>query len=284
VQAADVRLRTTLGDIEIDLLEEEAPVTVANFLKYISDGDFDNVFFHRSVDNFIIQSGGFTFVDGEVDPVPADPPIVNEFGISNTRGTLAMAKLSGDPDSATSGWFINLADNSGNLDNQNGGFTVFARVVGNGMAVADQIGALDRWQFNSPFGELPLIDYPGSGDVTAEHFVFVSLAADSAGDGLSDDENPFPDDPSNLDTDGAGTPDNLDSDDDGDGIPDTVELDAGLDPLDASDAAGDLDGDNHSNLQEYLDGTDMTDPRSNMTTTLVIIKLLLGGSSVEEDE
>lgn len=156
--------------------------------------------------------------------------------------------------------------------------------MGNGMAVADQIGALDRWQFNSPFGELPLIDYPGSGDVTAEHFVFVSLAADSDGDGLYDDEDPFPDDPSNLDTDGDGTPDNLDSDDDGDGIPDTVELDAGLDPLDASDAAGDLDGDNHSNLQEYLDGTDMTDPRSNMTTTLVIIKLLLGGSSVEEDE
>ena len=159
VQAADLRLRTTLGDIEIDLLEDEAPVTVANFLKYVSDGDFENVFFHRSDPGFIIQSGGFTFVDGNIGNVPADPPIVNEFGISNTRGTLAMAKLGGDPNSATSGWFINLGDNSGNLDNQNGGFTVFARVVGNGMTVADEIAALPIWNtqaaFGGAFGELP---------------------------------------------------------------------------------------------------------------------------------
>ena len=138
-----------------------------------------------------------------------------------------------------------------------------------------------------PSANFPLIDYPGSGPVTTEHFVIVSISADSDGDGLYDDEDPFPDDPSNNpdpDTDGDGIPDGDDTDDDGDGIPDDVETEAGLDPLDPSDAAGDLDGDNHSNLQEFLDGTDMTDPRSNATMRLIIIKMLMGGNTVEEEE
>ena len=132
-------MRTTLGDIEIELLDEEAPNTVANFLNYVNDGDYQNSFVHRSAPGFVIQGGGFTFVDAPPVRIPVDDPVVNEFdpNRSNVRGTLAMAKVGDDPDSATSQWFINLADNSTNLDVQNGGFTVFARVRGDGMAVAD---------------------------------------------------------------------------------------------------------------------------------------------------
>lgn len=260
-QAADIRLRTPLGDLELDLLEQEAPNTVANFLSYVRDGDFENVFFHRSVPGFIIQSGGYTFTDGTAVPVPADPPVVNEFGRSNTRGTVAMAKVGGDPNSATSGWFINLADNSENLDNQNGGFTVFAVVVGNGMAVADQIAALPVWDAGSPFNEIPLIGYQ-SGSITAQQIVFVSVAEDFDGDGTYDDE---------------------DTDDDNDGLPDDVEIAAGLDPLDPTDAGEDLDGDGYSNLREFQDGTDMTDPASNFTTRIVILKTILGGSSILDE-
>lgn len=89
--------------------------------------------------------------------------VENEFKVSNTRGTVAMAKLSGDPDSATSQWFINLADNSSNLDNQNGGFTVFAKVIGDGMAVADAIAQLQIVNAGSAFTDLPVIDFTSGG-------------------------------------------------------------------------------------------------------------------------
>ncbi len=159
--AKNVLIDTPLGTIEIELLEADAPQTVANFLNYIQSGRYENTFMHRSVPGFIIQGGGFTFVNGTAPGVESFPAVVNEFKVSNTRGTLAMAKLGGSPDSATSQWFINLADNSGNLDNQNGGFTVFARVVGDGMAVADAISNLPRVNAGGAFGDLPVINFSG---------------------------------------------------------------------------------------------------------------------------
>ena len=92
--ATNVVFHTSLGDIEVELFDEEAPLTVANFLKYVNDGDYTGTFMHRSVRNFIIQGGAFTFPDGAVAVIPTDPPVANEPGISNLRGTIAMAKTS----------------------------------------------------------------------------------------------------------------------------------------------------------------------------------------------
>jgi peptidyl-prolyl cis-trans isomerase A (cyclophilin A) len=154
--AKNVVIATPLGDIEIELLEDAAPKTVANFLRYVETDRYNFSFIHRSAHNpdgsaFILQGGGYKFVAGGPLNIPEYPAVENEFNVSNTRGTLAMAKLGGNPDSATSEWFINLADNSSNLDNQNGGFTVFARVVGNGMAVADAISQLATVNGGGPY-------------------------------------------------------------------------------------------------------------------------------------
>ena len=176
--ASNVIVETPLGNIEIELFDDIAPGTVENFLNYVDDGDYEGTFVHRSVPGFVIQGGGFTFEDGAVPPIPTDPPIENEFQLSNIRGTIAMAKRGGDPDSATSQWFINLADNSGNLDGddgQGGGFfTVFGQVIGNGMAVADAIAALPRINAGGAFTQLPVIDF-STQFLQAENFVYSNV-------------------------------------------------------------------------------------------------------------
>ena len=158
VMADTVLIETPLGDIEIELLTEDAPNTVANFLRYIESGRYTKSFLHRSVPGFVLQGGGFTFDGINSNFIFSFEPIENEFKVSNTRGTVAMAKIANSPDSATSQWFINLSDNSENLDNSNGGYTVFARVIGNGMQVADAIGQLAIMPFPK-HPELPVIDY-----------------------------------------------------------------------------------------------------------------------------
>jgi cyclophilin family peptidyl-prolyl cis-trans isomerase len=173
--AKNVLISTSLGDIEIELLEDDAPQTVANFLNYIDNNLYDSTFVHRSVPDFVVQGGGFTFIDGQALAVESFPTIENEFKISNTRGTVAMAKLGGDPDSATSQWFINVTDNADSLDDNNGGFTVFARVVGDGMDIVDAINALPRVNANGagggPFGELPVIDLESNTPILEENLV-----------------------------------------------------------------------------------------------------------------
>lgn len=150
-----VVIETDLGHIPIELLASDAPRTVENFLSYVNDQSYDNSIIHRSIPGFVIQGGGFT-AGLPVVEIPSKAPVINEFKVSNTRGTIAMAKLGGDPNSATNEWFINLDDNSQNLDEQNGGFTVFARVIGNGMAIADQIASLPRYNFGGAFTDTPL--------------------------------------------------------------------------------------------------------------------------------
>jgi cyclophilin family peptidyl-prolyl cis-trans isomerase len=161
---------TTLGTFDIQLYDDQAPKTVANFLRYAGRGDYTaNGFIHRSAPGFVIQGGGYAFfIDLSGNPfffhIPQDPPVQNEFSPSrsNVRGTIAMAKLGGKPDSATSEWFFNLADNSANLDTQNGGFTVFGNVIDPGMSVVDAIAALpisNQSAVNGDFGALPVINF-----------------------------------------------------------------------------------------------------------------------------
>ncbi len=180
VHATTVRLTTSLGAIDIVLYDDAAPRTVANFLAYVNSGAYKNSFFHRSVAGFVIQGGGFVWNDAtnSARAVPTNPPLVNEFSASrsNRRGTIAMAKLGGNPDSATSQWFINLADNSANLDNQNGGFTVFGEVTPGSMAVVDAIAALPRVNAGSPYDALPIVSTVTNGAVAKSNLVLVSAA------------------------------------------------------------------------------------------------------------
>ena len=174
-----VCFNTNMGEICMELYEDKAPQTVSNFLKYVSDGDYESSFFHRSVAGFIIQGGGFTINDTlEINAVPIDSTVLNEYSLSNTRGTVAMAKLGGDPDSATSQWFINLSDNSANLDNQNGGFTVFAKIIDNDMTIVDSIAALPSYNLNqgANFTDTPLYQFDNTKTLIRDNFVVIENA------------------------------------------------------------------------------------------------------------
>ncbi len=124
-----VVMETEFGDIYIELFEQDAPLSVANFLEYVERGLYGESFFHRSQPGFVLQGGGFAFNEDLGLQAVFDPdlgPVVNEFGRPNLERTIAYARTS-DPDSATSQFFFNLADNSAILDPQN--FTVFGRVI-----------------------------------------------------------------------------------------------------------------------------------------------------------
>ena len=135
-----IRFETTLGNFTIEFFEKEAPVSVENFLKYVSDEFFDGTIFHRIVPGFVIQGGGFT---EDMSQKKNRAPIKNEAdnGLKNTRGSLSMARTN-DINSATSQFFVNLKDNDF-LDHQrsNFGYAVFARVT-EGMDVIDKIAAV----------------------------------------------------------------------------------------------------------------------------------------------
>jgi peptidyl-prolyl cis-trans isomerase A (cyclophilin A) len=136
-----IRFETTLGDFTIEFFEKEAPLSVANFLRYVDDGFFDTTIFHRVVPGFVIQGGGFT---EDMSQKKTHPPVKNEAdnGLKNGRGTLSMARTN-DINSATSQFFVNLKDNDF-LDHSraNFGYAVFARVT-EGMDVIDKIAAVE---------------------------------------------------------------------------------------------------------------------------------------------
>ena len=169
-----VYVDTVLGSFTIELLDDISPLTVANFLNYVRDGDYDGTFFHRALPGFVLQGGGYSLgSNGAPIAVASDPPVSNEFRLSNIRGTIAMAKLGGNPDSATNQWFVNLTDNSANLDAQNGGFTVFARVIGDGMNVVDAIVAQPIFNLGGDFTDTPTINF-SSGTVSREHLININ--------------------------------------------------------------------------------------------------------------
>jgi peptidyl-prolyl cis-trans isomerase A (cyclophilin A) len=167
-----VRVQTSQGAIDMKLLDAEAPATVANFLVYVNGGDYLNVFVQRNAwlsatVPFVIQAGGYKITaNGSIASVVSRGAVANEFSAtrSNVRGTVAMAKLGSDPNSATSQWFINMGNNAANLDVQNGGFTVFARVTAPGMTTADRIAALPNYAWtdtSGPFNQLPVQNWNG---------------------------------------------------------------------------------------------------------------------------
>jgi cyclophilin family peptidyl-prolyl cis-trans isomerase len=148
--------------IRMELFDDEAPLTVQNFLRYLEGGnaaEFIDTFFHRSVNNFILQGGGFSATDiKNIDEhIDTFSTVHNEFSSdrSNLRGTIAMAKVETNENTASSEWFVNLADNSSNLDNQNGGFTVFGRII-EGMNVIDNIAALPKANLGGALGTVPV--------------------------------------------------------------------------------------------------------------------------------
>ena len=150
------------GNIDLALTDQQTPQTVANFLAYIGTGSYSNNIIHRTLPGFIIQGGGFFFPTNSstLSAVGTMPPVPNEPVFSNTPGTIAMAKLGGDPNSATSQWFINVANNSANLDNQNGGFTVFGITLGNGLAVAQAVDQITTHDESGTLNNLALNEVP----------------------------------------------------------------------------------------------------------------------------
>ena len=163
-----VQFRTAQGDMQVELFDQEKPKTVENFVKLVKSNAYTNTFFHRCLPGFVVQGGGVAvaskntpgFFDLYSD-VTNFGAIPNEFNVgqkySNTYGTIAMAKVGNDPNSATSQWFFNLTNNSANLDNQNGGFTVFGRVV-DGTNVLEYFNHLAKWS-----GTVDLTLFYGSG-------------------------------------------------------------------------------------------------------------------------
>ena len=129
--ASRVRLETSLGNISLELADIEAPETVANFLRYVKEGFYDGTIFHRVIDGFMIQGGGF---DAAMSQKKTHAPIQNEAnnGLGNATGTIAMARTN-DPHSATAQFFINVKDNDflNHRDQslQGWGYCVFGRVV-----------------------------------------------------------------------------------------------------------------------------------------------------------
>lgn len=138
-----VRLTTSKGDIVIELDDKKAPVTVANFKKYVTDGFYNGTVFHRVIDGFMIQGGGFAQEDNKLVEKKTGTPIVNESknGLKNEIFTIAMARTN-EPDSATSQFFINVADNDRLNFPSYGGYAVFGKVI-EGMDVVNQIKTVE---------------------------------------------------------------------------------------------------------------------------------------------
>ena len=154
-QAQNIRLKTSEGDIVVQLDAAKAPKTVANFVEYVKSGHYNGTVFHRVIDGFMIQGGGMT-PDLKEKPTRAPIPLESRNGLSNTRGTIAMARTS-VPDSATAQFFINVKDN-GFLDAarspDGNGYAVFGKVV-EGLEVVDKIRKVQTTT-RPPHGDVPV--------------------------------------------------------------------------------------------------------------------------------
>ena len=192
--ATIVEFQTSHGNFQVNLFDQSTPETVTNFLTYVNEGNYNNTVIHRSIPNFVVQGGGYSF-EGDFPLIgfEANPAVNNEPVWSNVRGTIAMAKLPNQPDSATNQWFFNVIDNSDILDLQNDGFTVFGSVIDNGMQVVDEISAIDQCS------DIPMPDYsaddcsnesvPGVENFVTIHQIVIVDATENTEDDLSPEEN-----------------------------------------------------------------------------------------------
>jgi len=185
--------------VDILLFDNDAPVTASNFLNNIDSGSYTDLFINRSIDDFVLQTGGYSFdptlndgsfsyagddqFNGGLQPVPNVTTIQNEFKLSNLRGTIAMAKSSGETDSNSNEWFINLSDNTF-LDASSEGFTVFGKILDNGMEVIDQIAGTPTYDlsadidFKNAFIDVPLNNYTinlNTNEIGNDNLVKISL-------------------------------------------------------------------------------------------------------------
>jgi len=188
-----VQFRTTFGDMEVELFDKDKPVTVNNFLNYVQSGKYRDGIIHRLNPSFVIQAGGYYVAErgttnANITFIPTFPPITNEYGsgtvYSNSYGTIAMAKLGGDTNSATSQWFFNLADNYFlDAHDSNSYFTVFGRVI-RGTNTLNAFRRFNYWlggltetniivNYGAPFGEMPLLG-PGP-DVSESSIVYIDI-------------------------------------------------------------------------------------------------------------
>ena len=188
LDAQTVRFDTTLGGIDVVLTPDVTPATVANFMSYVTAGAYSKTIIHRSLNStnqtqafYLIQGGGYALQGILPVLIPANAPVVNEFKLSNTRGTIAMAQFAGDINSATNQWYINTSDNSGSLDPQT--FTVFGNVANDAsLAVMDAINAVPTYVFNAGpnanFANLPLTNNYVLGQIPrSANYVFVNSVA-----------------------------------------------------------------------------------------------------------
>jgi cyclophilin family peptidyl-prolyl cis-trans isomerase len=179
------QFRTPLGDIEVELFDTEKPVTVQNFLRYVTNGLYSKMFIHRWSPGFVIQGGGYYAAkqagDDVIVSVPVFERITNEYSVgrrfSNTYGTIAMARVGGQTNSATSQWFFNLADNV-RLDSDDGGFTVFGKVL-RGTNVLNRFNSTSRsnglyqLQLDPPLSELPVLS---ATNATFQDLLYVDIS------------------------------------------------------------------------------------------------------------
>jgi cyclophilin family peptidyl-prolyl cis-trans isomerase len=194
-----VQFRTVFGDMEVELYDQDKPVTAQNFLNYVKSGRYENEFVHRLIPGFVVQGGGFSVTNRgatnwQVVAIPTYPPITNEFGVgrqfSNVFGTIAMAKLGGDTNSATSQWYFNLTNNPAlDAPNTNDFFVVFGHVIA-GTNVLNIFNNFKNWTSNpapsptnlvlyhyysTPFDTLPVLTSNFPPIDTGYVFVDISL-------------------------------------------------------------------------------------------------------------
>jgi peptidyl-prolyl cis-trans isomerase A (cyclophilin A) len=219
-QATIVEFQTSQGSFQVNLFDQSTPQTVSNFLTYVDTAHYTDSVVHRAVGDFIVQGGGYAFEGAwPLTALTPNDAVANEAVYSNVRGTIAMAKKGGDINSATNQWFFNLNDNSDNLDRQNGGFTVFGQVIGDGMQIIDKIAELELCNFNQLEG-IPMVinddqtcadmNAPGLNNfVVVENITIIDSSEvtdstltplltkfpDSDGDDVKDIDDAFPSDP-----------------------------------------------------------------------------------------